>query len=233
MNHTLKFLTDNKETITLIVSIVVGIATIITSVVNLYLVKCQVNLTKEQSNIQKSQNQPIFDINIKQQKNGNDGKYDTDILEVRNIGSKVLACKVNTDVFFCLSRHDHNHNDSIYAHVVDYFFVTTNNIVGDGMITQQWCPDNNRIFCDGYFQSLKDSHDGIYYFYEKIVLLKIDYEDIMHENHTLYYKGDLQINKDQYSHYFASAEQVWNVHTFSLSDNIYDEMKRKVDNKNK
>lgn len=64
-------------------------------------------------------------------------------------------------------------------------------------------------------------------------MLKIDYEDIMHESHTLYYKGDLQINKDQYSHYFASAEQDWGVHTFSLSDNIYDEMKRKVDNKNK
>lgn len=55
----------------------------------------------------------------------------------------------------------------------------------------------------------------------------------MHESHTLYYKGDLQINKDQYSHYFAAAEQDWDVNTFSLSDNIYDEMKRKVDNKNK
>ena len=62
MKITFDYLMTHKEEIQVVFSIVVGIATIITSFVNVYLVKCQLDINKEQTALQKSQNQPIFDI---------------------------------------------------------------------------------------------------------------------------------------------------------------------------
>lgn len=229
MRVTFDYLLRHKDSIQLVFTIVVGIATIITSLVNVYLVKCQLDINKEQNALQKSQSQPIFDISVRQQQDGDDGKYGTDVLEVCNIGTKVKYCKVETSVFFCLSKHYLSHRDSLYAEIKDYFFATVNSNVGDGLIMQQWCPGNNRIFCEGYNEAINDSHDGIYYFYDKVILLKIDYKDISDENHTQYYKGNLQIRKEQYDYYFDSASSSWGVHFFTLRDDIYKEMKKTID----
>ena len=232
MRTTFDYLVRHKEEIQVVFTVVVGIATIITSVVNVYLVKCQVDVNKEQAALQKSQSQPIFDISVRQQQDSDDGKYGTDILEVRNIGTKVKYSKVESTVFFCLSKHHLSQRDSLYAEIKDYFYATVNSNVGDGLIMQQWCTGNNRIFCEGYNEAIHDSHDGIHYFYDKVILLKIDYKDIFDENHTQYFKKNFQISKEQYNHYFNSVSASWGVHFFTLRDCIYKEMKKKIDEKN-
>lgn len=231
MNRYLKYLSENSEIIALLVSIVVGIATIITSAVNVYLVKCQIDINKEQNALQKKQCQPIFDIVIKQQQDSDDGKYGTDILEVRNIGGKIPFCKIESSVFFCLSYHHKGIRDSICVKIADYFYASISNTVGDGLITQEWCPGNNRKFCEGYFQAINDSHDETVYFYDKIVLLKIDYKDIMNESHTIYYKKNIQISEEQYKYYFDAADQSWNIGFLSLRDDIYNKMMNQLKNK--
>ena len=231
MRKTSDYLVRHKEEIQLVFTVVVGIATIITSFVNVYLVKCQVDIYKEQNALQKSQSQPIFDISVRQQQDSDDGKYGTDILEVRNIGTKVRYCKVESTVFFCLSKHHLSQRDSLYAEIKDYFCATVNSNVGDGVIMQQWCPGNNRIFCEGYDEAMHDTRDGIYYYYVKFILLKIDYKDILDENHTQYYRENIQISEEQYNHYFDSASASWDVF-FTLRDDIYKEMKNKIDKKN-
>lgn len=229
MKITFDYLMTHREEIQVVFSFVVGIATIITSFVNVYLVKCQLDINKEQTALQKSQNQPIFDIYVRQQQDSDDGKYGTDVMEVRNIGTKIKFCKVESTVFFCLSKHHLSQRDSLYAEVKDYFYATVNSNVGDGLIMQQWCPGNNRIFCEGYNEALNDSHDDIHYFYDKVRLLKIDYLDILDENHTQYYKDNIQISKEQYNHYFDSASASWGVQFFTLRDDIYKIMKKKID----
>lgn len=229
MKMIIDYLMTHKEEIQMVFTIVVGIATIITSIVNVYLVKCQLDINKEQTALQKSQNQPIFDILIKQQQDSDDGKYGTDVLEVRNVGSKVKYCNVKSTVFFCLSKHYFSQGDSLYAEIKDYFHATVNSNVGDGLIMQKWCPGNNRIFCEGYNEAIHDSHDGFYYFYDKIILLKIDYQDILNEKHTQYYKDNIQISEAQYNRYFNSSSASWGVHFFTLRDEIYKDMKKKID----
>ena len=229
MKITFDYFMTHKDEVQVVFTIVVGIATIITSFVNVYLVKCQLDINKEQTALQKSQNQPIFDILVRQQQDSDDGKYGTDVMEVRNIGSKVKYCKVESTVFFCLSKHYLSQRDSLYAEIKDYFYATVNSNVGDGLIMQQWCPGNNRIFCEGYNKAIHDSHDGIHYFYDKVILLKIDYQDILDENHTQYYKDNIQISEEQYNHYFDSSSASWAVHFFTLRDDIYKDMKKKMD----
>lgn len=95
----LDYLARNKDSLSILVSIVVGIATLITSIVSIHVMMSQNRISQEQTDIQKSQIQPIFTIVVHQQQDFDDGKYGTDVLNVRNLGSKVLDYSVDVDVF--------------------------------------------------------------------------------------------------------------------------------------
>lgn len=117
----LDYLARNKDSLSILVSIVVGIATLITSIVSIHVMMSQNKISQEQTDIQKSQIQPIFTIVVHQQQDFDDGKYGTEVLNVRNLGSKVLDYSVDVDVFFQLSRHEKMQNDTIYFEIPDYF----------------------------------------------------------------------------------------------------------------
>ena len=96
MKTIVKYLLENKDLIALISSILIGFATIIISIISAYYVCQQTKIYREQTNIQKKQNQPIFVVKIWQQQDGDDGKYGTEILEVHNYGSRILKCNIST-----------------------------------------------------------------------------------------------------------------------------------------
>lgn len=58
----LDYLSRNKDSLSILVSIVVGIATLITSIVSIHVMMSQNRISQEQTDIQKSQIQPIFTI---------------------------------------------------------------------------------------------------------------------------------------------------------------------------
>lgn len=225
MQSTIDFLQVNKDVIGLLVSIVIGIATIITSVVSITIMKQQSRLAEEQNEMQKLQNQPIFDICVYQQQDSDDGKYGTDILEIRNIGEKMTSCEVTANVFFAISYHYLNTRDTIYAEVKDYFMAAVHNGNDKGLVEKRWCPGNNRVFCEGYDASMKDSKDGIYYFYDKIVLVKIEYTDVLREKHTIYFKRGKEISESEYNHYLDATKQVFGYEFFSLNSVDYHHLK--------
>ena len=121
MKTFVKDLLDNKDLIALISSILIGIATIIISIISAYYVCQQTKIYREQTSIQKKQTQPIFVVKIWQQQDGDDGKYGTEILEVHNYGSRIQKCAISTSVFYRLVRNKDLQNDTIYAQVLDYF----------------------------------------------------------------------------------------------------------------
>ena len=84
MKTFVKDLLENKDLIALISSILIGIATIIISVISAYFVYQQTKIYREQTDIQKKQPQPVFVVRIWQQQDGDDGKYGTEILEVHS-----------------------------------------------------------------------------------------------------------------------------------------------------
>ena len=73
------YLTHNKDWLTLVVSIVVGVATVIATCVNAYLVYKQNEIYKEQTALQVRQNQPVFSISKQLEQDLDDGKYGTEI----------------------------------------------------------------------------------------------------------------------------------------------------------
>lgn len=231
MQSLMSFLLDHKDAIALLVSIVVGISTIVTSIVSISIMTKQSRLAEEQNEIQKLQNQPVFDIGISQQQDSDDGKYGTDILEIRNIGEKMTSCEITTNVYFALSYHNLSTNDTIYAEVKDYFMATVHFSNDNGLVEKRWAQGNNRIFCEGYAASIKDSKDGTFYFYDKIVLVKIIYIDILREKHVVYFNRGKEIEESEYTHYIDANRQVFNTEFFSLNSIDYHHLKDVLDSR--
>lgn len=67
MKTIVQYFLENKELVALFSSIFIGVATIITSVISAYFVYQQTKIYREQTDIQKKQNQPLFVVKIWQQ----------------------------------------------------------------------------------------------------------------------------------------------------------------------
>lgn len=230
MKTFVKDLLDNKDLIALISSILIGIATIIISIISAYYVCQQTKIYREQTNIQKKQTQPIFVVKIWQQQDGDDGKYGTEILEVHNYGSRIQKCAISTSVFYRLVRNKDLQNDTIYAQVLDYFNSSVIDNSNDTMIERMWGTGNNRIFAENYMQAIQVSkkEDGLYFF-DKIILSKITYTDILGEEHTLFFDRNNEISEEIYNGYFDVSRKVWNNIAFSLDKISFNLMKEKMD----
>lgn len=230
MKTFVKDLLDNKDLIALISSILIGIATIIISVISAYFVYQQTKIYREQTDIQKKQTQPVFVVRIWQQQDGDDGKYGTEILEVHNYGSRILKCNISTMVLYRLARNKELKNDTIYAQVLDYFNSSVIDNSNDTMIKRTWRTGNNRIFAENYMQAIQVSKkgDGLYFF-NKIILSKITYTDILGEEHTLFFDRNNEISEEIYNGYFDVSRKVWNNIAFSLDKISFNLMKEKMD----
>lgn len=225
-----KYLLKNKELVALLSSIFIGGATIITSVISAYFVYQQTKIYREQTDIQKKQNQPIFVTKIWQQQDSNDGKFGTEILEVHNYGSRFQTCAISTSVFYRLARNKELQNDTIYAEVSDYFNSSVIDNSNDTMIERMWGTGNNRFFAENYMQAIQTSKNGDgLYFFDKIILLKIKYTDILGDKHTLYFDSNNEISEEIYNKYFGVSKKVWNNMVFSLHNISFNMMKEKID----
>lgn len=230
MKTIVKYLLENKELIALLSSIFIGTASILTSVFSAYFVYQQTKIYREQTDIQKKQNQPIFVIRIWQQQDSDDGKYGTEILEVHNYGAKILKCDISTTVFYRLARNKDFKNDTIYAQVLDYFNSSAADNSNDTMVERLWGTGNNRIFAKNYMQAIQVSKNGdALYFFDKIILSKITYIDILEEKHTLYFDRNNEISEEIYNEYFDNSNKVWNNIAFSLDKISFNLMKKKID----
>lgn len=230
MKTFVKDLLDNKDLIALISSIFIGFATIITSVISAYFVYQQTKIYREQTDIQKKQNQPIFVTKIWQQQDSDDGKYGTEILEVHNYGSRIQKCTISTSVFYRLVCNNELKNDTIYAEVLDYFNSSVIDNSNDTMIERTWGTGNNRLFAENYMQAIQASKkgDGLYFF-DKIILLKIKYTDILGEKFILFFDRNNEISEEVYNEYFDVSKKVWNNMVFSLNNISFNRMKKKID----
>lgn len=67
------------------------------------------------------------------------------------------------------------------------------------------------------------------YFFDKIILLKIKYTDILGEKHTLYFDRNNEISEEIYNKFFGVSKKVWNNMVFSLHNISFNMMKEKID----
>jgi len=226
MEGLFNYISKNKTDIPTYVSIVVGIATVLTSIATIIVAVRQNKISAIQNQMQDSINQPVFDIRYYQIQDKDDGLYGTTILDVNNVGQRVLSCDVMATAFFCLSKNDHNHKDTVIIKIDDYFYVSTKDSSNPNNIKHCFCPGNNRVFCTEYRNALNDPDKGdALFFFDEILLVKVDYTDVFNKQHTLYFDTNKPIDKVTYQHYFIENQKYNEIDIHSLNKISYRRMK--------
>lgn len=196
------YLTHNKDWLTLVVSIVVGVATVIATCVNAYLVYKQNEIYKEQTVLQVRQNQPVFSISKQLEQDLDDGKYGTEIFTIRNVGHTMSQpCEVKVSVFFKITKTKGAQRDSLYFPIEDYFNMASNGNTGDDEVYYAKGSGSNRKYSDIYYAAIeasKETKPDSYYFIDKFILTKIEYSDIFDRKHVRFFMDKGEISKESY-----------------------------------
>lgn len=203
------YLTNNKDWLTLVVSIVVGVATIIATGVNAYLVYKQNEIYREQTALQVRQNQPVFSISRQLEQDLDDGKYGTEVLTIRNVGHTMSQpCQVKVSVIFKITKTNGSQRDSLYFSIEDYFTMASYGNTGDNEIYYAKGSGSNRKYSEIYYAAIEASKetkpDG-YYFIDKLILTKIEYSDIYDMKHVRFFMNRDGISKEFYDNIVAQS----------------------------
>lgn len=203
------YLTNNKDWLTLVVSIVVGVATIIATGVNAWLVYKQNEIYQEQTRLQVSQNQPVFSFSTQLEQDLDDGKYGTEILAIRNVGQTTSQpCQVKTNVYFKITKAAGGERDSLYFQIEDYFNVVSNGDTGESEVYYAKGLGSNRKYAELYYAAVeasKKDESNCYFFVDKFILTKIEYSDIYNNEQVRYYMDKAEISKEKYDDIVSKA----------------------------
>lgn len=192
MSRILTLVSDNKDSIIAITALFVSIVTAIA-------VWKQAKIDKTLSQLQIAREQPFFKVCTRLEQDTDDGTYGTEHLVVKNKGFQNITPKVSRTVLFEMSRNRNGDKDSILVKVADYFNYTETDNADDEIIYHSLGRGNNRVFHKLYMEALADKgEDGVYYWFDKIILVKIDYTDLLKEKHSVYFINKVVVDKDEY-----------------------------------
>ena len=231
----IQYLAENKDWLTLVVSIVVGVATIISTGVNAYLVYKQNEIYKEQTALQVKQNQPVFSISTSLEQDLDDGKYGTEVVTIRNVGKTTSQpCNVKIRAFVKLTKVVGGERDSLYFQIEDYFNVVSNGNTGDNEVFYAKGNSSNRRYAELYYAAIEASKTvkpHCYYFIDKLMLTKIEYTDIFQKEHVRYFMDKAEITQEIYENMFSNSIDDYrysSIMTISFSDikDVIDNLKR-------
>ena len=176
IKQVIHFLSQNANGIQVLVDGILGVATLILTIVNLRLVRRQKELSEELSELEKDRDQPIFQITSTYERDSNDNVYGTQSISVANVGNHTIgSCEVNVDVYIKLTRTIDGRHDSVYALIGDYFSISYRGNSKEDVYYSR-TPGNNRKFGEIYTEAVnepKEKNRIVYYFIDKVLLIKI------------------------------------------------------------
>ena len=222
-------ISQNANLIQILVDGILGVATLILAIVNLKLVRRQKDLSEELSELEKDRDQPIFQMSSTYVRDSNDDVYGTQSISVANVGNHTIGlCKVDVDVYIKLTRTIDGKDDSIYALIGDYFSISHSGNTKDDVF-YSITPGNNRKFGEIYTEAVnepKEKNRIVYFFIDKVLLLKINYTDIHNKEHERYYMFNKEIVKEEYDriHHESNGRGLF----FTLSDISYAKLKEAI-----
>lgn len=193
------FITNCMDFIEKYSNALVGIGTIITSIITIRVYKKQNRIYKEQNDIskvqttlQRNQNQPCFVVytRVSKDKEKEDTIHGNETLYVENVGQKFLDINIEDCVFFTL-KNQSNPDSAVLVYIYDYFFrASFNRRQNISEVYHSHGEGANRKFGELYNAAIKDSKDSSQYlFLDKIIFVKISYDDIYEDHHEVYYKN--------------------------------------------
>lgn len=209
----------------------VGIGTIITSIITIRVYKKQNRIYKEQTALQRNQNQPYFVVytRVSKDKENEDTIHGNETLYVENVGQKFLDINIEDRVFFTLKKQT-NPDSTVFVFIYDYFFrASINRRQNISKIYLSHGEGANRKFGELYSAAIKDSEDSSQYlFLDKIIFVKISYDDIYEDHHEIYYKKSKghfkRVNSEEYNTLMSTVNSNYKLR-YSINDISYEIMK--------
>lgn len=151
INSFIIILRKNNDWLTLSVSIIIAIATIITSVINRNLVNKQNKISLILMDLQERQNQPVFSISLHTEKDSDDEIKGTEILRISNVGhTTIQPCDVDADVYLMLEKSEGGQKDTLFFPIYDYFTYAVSGNTGDDEIYYAYGHGSLRKFAELY-----------------------------------------------------------------------------------
>lgn len=195
------WISNNKDFVTTVsafATCVLGVATLIVSIVSVVFLCRQTKINEKLSRLQVAIEQPFFRISTRLERDSDDGAYGTEHLFVENKGFHNVTSKISRTVLFKLTKNHMGNSDSVYIKVGDYFNLTEST-ENDDVVYHSLGMGNNRVFFNLYMEALKDrDEDGTFYWLEKVILVQIDYTDVLKDNRSVYFVDKEEVDRNAY-----------------------------------
>lgn len=179
--------------------------------------------TNRQYYSQKKENQPIFQLKSYYTKCNNDSVFDTDVVEIKNIGREALSLE-NTQyvTFIKLEVRNNQHQQLLYIPVTGYYTLChRHGLIGD--VETNLTPGNNLDYHNFYIECMQNSKDSNYYFCNLIKFVIIHYMDIYDEKHVVYFESDNKCSEEYYMDVIQKSKETFkdvsfDIHELKLKD---------------
>ena len=217
----------------------VGIGTIITSIITIRVYKKQNKIYKEQNDISREQillqrnlNQPNFIVytRVSLDKENEDSIYGNETLYVENVGQKFFDINIENSVFFTLKNQFAPDSSQVVVYIYDYFFGTnTNRRQNIDQVYISHGEGANRKYGDLYNAAIKEDNGlSSQYLLEKVIFVKISYDDIYEDHHEVYYKKSeghfKRVKSDEYNTLMTTVNSNYKLR-YSVNEISYEIMK--------
>lgn len=197
----LDWISNNKDFVTTasaLATCVLGVATLIVSIVSVVFLCRQTKINEKLSRLQVAIEQPFYRISTLLERDSDDGAYGTEHLIVENKGFHNVSSKISRTVLFKLTKNHLGNSDSVYIKVGDYFNLTEST-KNDELVCHSLGKGNNRVFFNLYMDALKDrDEEGTFYWLEKVILVQIDYTDVLKDNRSVYFVDKEEVDRNAY-----------------------------------
>lgn len=196
-----EWISNNKDfvaTASAVATCVLGVATLIVSIVSVLFLCRQTKINERLSRLQVAIEQPFYRISTLLERDSNDGTYGTEHLIVENKGFHNVSSKISRTVLFKLTKNHMGNSESVFINVGDYFYLTEST-ENDEVVYHSWGKGNNSVFFNLYMEALKDRDvEEIFYWLEKVILVQIEYTDVLKDNRSVYFIDKEEVDRNAY-----------------------------------
>lgn len=179
--------------------IIIGTATLITSIATILLMVNQNQLQEEANKINAATLSPCFHISQVRIDYDGDSIKDTEVLTVNNIGANLKTpTDIEIRVYYNIKKYAPNANASILVPIDMYYGAQFPTYNLSGELTSAFLLNNWSNYID-FEQAIHSYSKGnIFYFASKIDLIKIEYIDTLGKFHKSYYQNNILITEEAY-----------------------------------
>ena len=223
------WLFENFTNFNSITTFLLGVATLIVTIVTARFIGQQTKVNKALFQLQNGQLQPYFIISTPLEKELEKEVYETQHFFVKNKGYLNVSVEVSKTVLFGLHKTHNTKRESVYVIVNDYFYYVPFAEPSGEIVYHAYGKGNHGKYCNLYMEALEHSGNGTYYYMDNIILVQIDYKDLLNTSHTRYFIDKEEVDERQFKEMKSKAHK----ESYSFKDLDYAKMQELLEQQGK